>query len=146
MCEECYSNNNRITPLLRPVECLKNHTQYICGTCGRCICIEKDNKRGLRRFNFPFKSLDIAKLYLRTADYTMKKACGIYRIKNKNNNRMSYKIFESIQDLKEFLKRNNGKTCEEMVPIFSVDEYNEYPNTQIRKLTDDEIVKYMSER
>ena len=47
MCIECYSDNNRITPLLNPPDCLKNHTQYICGTCGRCICIENDPKRRL---------------------------------------------------------------------------------------------------
>ena len=29
MCEECYADNNRITPLLNPLDCLKNHTQYI---------------------------------------------------------------------------------------------------------------------
>ena len=92
MCIECYSDNNRITPLLNPLDCLKNHTQYICGTCGRCICIENDPKRGLQRWNFPFKSLDIAKLYLRTADYTMKKSCGIYEIKSEKG-RASYKIF-----------------------------------------------------
>ena len=47
MCEECYSDKSRVTPLLNPVECLKNHTQYICGSCGRCICIENDPKRRL---------------------------------------------------------------------------------------------------
>ena len=67
MCMECYVDENRITPLLNPLDCLENHTQYICGTCGRCICIEHDPKRGLQRWNFPFKSLEIAKLYLRTA-------------------------------------------------------------------------------
>ena len=82
MCEECYSDENRITPLLNPLDCLENHTQYICGTCGRCICIEHDPNRGLQRWNFPFKSLEIAKLYLRTADYTTKSACGIYEIEN----------------------------------------------------------------
>ena len=55
MCKECYVEENRITPLLNPLECLKNHTQYICGTCGRCICIERDANRGLQRWNFPFK-------------------------------------------------------------------------------------------
>ena len=59
MCEECYSDENRITPLLNPLDCLENHTQYICGTCGRCICIEHDPNRGLQRWNFPFKSLEI---------------------------------------------------------------------------------------
>lgn len=29
MCEECYSDENRITPLLNPLDCLENHTQYI---------------------------------------------------------------------------------------------------------------------
>ena len=78
MCRECYVDESRKTPLLNPLECLENHTQYICGTCGRCICIEKDSNRELQRWNFPFKTLEIAKLYLRTADYTNKKSCGIY--------------------------------------------------------------------
>lgn len=145
MCRECYVNENRITPLLNPLDCLKNHTQYICGTCGRCNCIEHDPKRGLQRWNFPFKSLDIAKLYLRTADYTMKKSCGIYEIKSENN-RISYKIFADKDDLQLYLKKNKGKTCKSMTPVFSIEEYREYPNTQIRKLTPDEIDKYMSER
>lgn len=110
MCLECYTDQNRATPLLKPIDCLKNHTQYICGTCGRCICIECDPNRGLQRWNFPFKSLETAKLYLRTADYTMK------------------------------------KTCERMNPTFMYGEYKEYKNTQVRKLADDEITKYMAER
>ena len=28
MCEECYSDENRITPLLNPLDYLENHTQY----------------------------------------------------------------------------------------------------------------------
>ena len=36
----------------------------------------------LQRWNFPFKSLEIAKYYLRTADYTTKGSCGIYEIEN----------------------------------------------------------------
>ena len=98
MCIECYIDENRITPLLNPIECLQNHTQYICGTCGRCICIEHDPKRGLQRWNFPFKSLEIAKMYLRTADYSMKKSCGIYEIESENG-RLSYKIFANNEDL-----------------------------------------------
>ncbi len=145
MCEECYSEQSRITPLLNPLDCLQNHTQYICGTCGRCICIERDEKRGLQRWNFPFKSLENAKLYLRTADHTMKKSCGIYEITS-DKGRVSYKIFASAQDLQIFLKKNRGKTCENMTPIFSAGEYKEFPNTQVRKLTPEEIEKYMSER
>lgn len=145
MCKECYVNQSRMTPLLNPIDCLENHTQYICGTCGRCICIEHDKKRGLQRWNFPFKSLEIAKLYLRTADYTTKKPCGIYEIKSENG-RLSYKIFEDEESLKIYLKRNKGKTCETMKPVFIVEEYQEYENTQVRKLTSEEVKKYMSER
>lgn len=145
MCKECYTDKNRITPLLNPLDCLENHTQYICGTCGRCICIEHDPNRGLQRWNFPFKSLEIAKLYLRTADYSVKSPCGIYEIKSENG-RYSYKIFASKEDLRLYLKKNKRKTCKSMTSVFSVEEYREYPNTQIRKLTSDEIQKYMSER
>lgn len=145
MCVECYTEQKRVTPLINPIDCLKSHTQYICGTCGRCICIECDTERGLRRWNFPFKSLDIAKLYLRTADYTMKISCGIYEIMNENG-RTAYKIFAGDQDLKLFLKKNKNKMCKSMKPVFMVGEYIEYTETQIRKLTSDEIQKYMSEQ
>ena len=145
MCKECYVDQSRVTPLLNPLECLKNHTQYICGTCGRCICIEYNPNRGLQRWNFPFKSLEIAKLYLRTADYTEKKACGIYELKSENG-RISYKIFASNEDLKLYLKKNKGKTCEKMASVFSVEEYQEFPNTQVRKLTAEEVETYMKER
>lgn len=145
MCKECYVNQNRVTPLLNPLECLENHTQYICGTCGRCICIEYDPNRGLQRWNFPFKSLEIAKLYLRTADYTEKKPCGIYELKSENG-RISYKIFASNEDLKIYLKKNKEKTCEKMASVFSVEKYQEFPNTQVRKLTAEEVETYMKER
>ena len=145
MCKECYADKKRITPLLNPLDCLENHTQYICGTCGRCICIEHEQNRGLQRWNFPFKSLEIAKLYLRTADYTMKKSCGIYELRSKNG-RLSYKIFADCEDLRVYLRKNKDKTCELMSPVFRVEEYEEHPNTQIRKLTSDEIQKYMAER
>ena len=48
-CLECYLKDNKATPLLNKEACLLNHKQYICGTCGRCICIEKDPIRGLYR-------------------------------------------------------------------------------------------------
>lgn len=145
MCKECYVDQNRITPLLNPLDCLTNHTQYICGTCGRCICIEHDSSRGLQRWNFPFKSLEITKLDLRTADYTEKKPCGIYELKSENG-RFSYKIFVSNKDLKLYLKKNKGKTCEKMASVFSVEEYQEFPNAQVRKLTAEEVETYMAER
>lgn len=145
MCEECYGENRRITPILKPLECLQNHMQYICGTCGRCICIEHDPKRGVQRWNFPFKSLEVAILYLRTADYTMKKSCGIYEIKN-DKGRVSYKIFAGSEELEVYLKKNKDKLCENMTPVFYANEYREYPNTEVRKLSSYEIARYMSER
>lgn len=75
----------------------------------------------------------------------MKKSCGIYEIKNEKG-RVSYKIFADYEDLEVYLKKNKGKTCEKMAPVFSVKEYIEYPNTQVRKLDSNEIEKYMSER
>lgn len=145
MCQECYSRESRRTPLLNPLDCLQHHRQYICGTCGRCICIEKDPKRGLQRWYFPFKTLEIAKLYLRTADYTMKQPCGIYEIEN-SKGRRSYKIFATKEDLQLFLKKNKDKICPLFAPVFIVPEYKESPNTEVRKLTADEISHYMSER
>ena len=111
--------------MLNPLDCLENHTQYICGTCGRYICIEHDPHRGLQRWNFLFKSLEIAKLYLRTADYSMKKACGIYEIVN-NKGKVSYKIFVDHNDLQEYLKKNKNKTCKDMKPVYIINEYKEY--------------------
>lgn len=145
MCKECYSDHSRITPLLKPKECLENHTQYICGTCGRCICIEKDDIRGLQRWNFPFKTLDIAKLYLRSADYTMKTNCGIYEIQSQKG-RISYKIFANANDLHKYLAKNKDKSCHTMKPIFQNDIYQEFPYTQVRRLTPTEIETYIKEQ
>ena len=75
----------------------------------------------------------------------MKKPCGIYELKSENG-RLSYKIFANIEDLQLYLKKNKGKICKDMKPVFIIEEYREYVNTQIRKLTSDEIQKYMSER
>lgn len=145
ICPECYSEKNRITPLLKAEDCLKNHMQYICGTCGRCICIESDKVRGLQRWNFPFKTFEIAMLYLRTADFTMKKSCGIYEIASKGG-RKSYKIFADISELHAFLKKNKNKSCEKISPMFEAAEYRECSNTEVRKLTAEEIKKYLLER
>ena len=75
----------------------------------------------------------------------MKKPCGIYELQSENG-RLAYKIFADNEDLQSYLKKNKGKICTDMNPIFIVEEYREYANTQIRKLASDEIQKYMSER
>ncbi|WP_010234616.1 hypothetical protein [Clostridium arbusti] len=145
ICKECYSKNSRITPLLNPEQCLENHTQYICSTCGRCICIEKDNKRNVYRWNFPFKTLEIAKLYLRIAEVVCKDVCGIYEIVGKNN-RISYKIFHTEEDLKNYLSRNKDKFCKNEKPVYISKKYIESPNVQIRKLNKEEIKIYLREQ
>lgn len=145
ICKECYTDRSRITPLLNPLDCLERHTQYICGTCGRCICMERDLKKGLQRWNFPFKSAEIARLYLRAADYTMKRPCGIYEI-NDGKGRRSYKIFAGKENLELYLKTNKGKTCNAMSPLFCMEEYKEIAGTQVRRLSADEIRQYLAER
>ncbi|GGG03089.1 hypothetical protein GCM10010913_26040 [Paenibacillus aceti] len=145
VCKECYSDNPRITPILEPENCLKNHTQYICSTCGRCICIDRDDKRGLYRWNFPFKSLEIANLYLRTSEASCKDTCGIYEIIGKNN-RVSYKIFHTEEDLENYLLKNKDKSCRDKKPAYISEQYIESPNAQIRKLNPDEIEIYLKEQ
>lgn len=145
MCKECYVDTSRATPLLHPEECLKHHTQYICGTCGRVICIEKDEKRGLQRWNFPFQSFEKAMLYLRTADVTLQTNCGIYELENEKGRKM-YKIFGKKQDLLQYLKQHKNKRCVQEKPLFRSDTYEAYPNTEIRKLSETEIQTYQEER
>jgi hypothetical protein len=45
-----------------------------------------------------------------------------------------------------YLKKNKNKICEKMNPIFKVEEYIEYPNTKVKRLSKVEIEKYMEER
>ena len=71
-------------------------------------------------------------MYLRTVDYSMKKSCGIYEIESENG-RHSYKIFASNEDLQLYLKKNKGKVCRYMKPIFTVEEYKEYANWLLMK-------------
>ncbi|HBR03950.1 MAG TPA: hypothetical protein DD738_15225 [Ruminiclostridium sp.] len=144
-CIECYSEKNRITPLLEPRNCLENHRQYICGTCGRCICIDKDEKRNVQRWNFPFKSLEIAKLYLRTVDFSMKKPCGIYEITN-SKGRKSYKIFADVEDLKTYLDKNKDKCCDLMQPVYMKEKYQDFSHTKVKFLDKEEIEQYISEQ
>ena len=142
MCPECYCIRNRVTPLFNRMHCLRRHTQYICGNCGRCICANY-NKNGLQRWNFPFRSLSVAQLYLRVADHRFKKSCGIYKIIDEK--RCFYKIFTNNEDLYLYLKKT-GKKCLEMNPIFIIERYKEYPNTKIRRLSLDEACIYCFEK
>ena len=145
ICEECYSERRRITPLIEPRHCLEKHLQYICGSCGRCICIDRDEKRGLQRWNFPFRSLEIAGLYLRTADVSRKKSCGIYEITSPGG-RSSFKIFCDSEELREYLRKNKGKHCKSMEALLTMSPYREFPDSQIRRLSSEEVERYLKEQ
>ena len=140
-CIECYSEKDHITPLLNPKNCLGKHLQYVCGTCGRCLCINKDEKHR-QRWNFPFKSLDIAKLYLRAADFTNKKPCGIYEILN-SQGRKSYKIFVTIEDLEIYLHKNKDKSCPMVQAVYIKECYQEFSNTKVKFLDIREVEQYL---
>ena len=53
---------------------------------------------------------------------------------------------EEVNSKNNALKKNKDKKCRQMSPVFTVGEYKEYPHTEVRKLTADEIKGYMSER
>lgn len=44
------------------------------------------------------------------------------------------------------MKKNKDKSCNGMAPVFRQKEYQEFPGTQVRRMTEEEIEKYMDER
>jgi len=143
-CPECYANDKRITPLLNPEDCLLHHRQYICGTCGRCICADVDDK-GKFRALFPFKTLEIAKLYLRAAEVIHQCACSIYEIAD-SKGRKQYKIFPSVVELNDYLQKNKQKYCNLQKPLFITPLYKACLPEQLRKLSVEETTIYIKER
>ena len=142
-CKECYADNNRATPLLNPEDCLHHHRQYVCNSCGRCICADVDAK-GRFRAKFPFKSLNIAILYLRAAEVVWQKPCEIYEIEN-DKGRKEYKIFPSELELNHYLHNNKHKRCTSSQPLFVSPKYTASTSQQLRMLTKGEIEKYLKE-
>lgn len=143
-CPECYANSSRLTPLLNPQNCLLHHRQYICNTCGRCICADVDDK-GKFRALFPFKTLEIAKLYLRVAEVIQNKSCGIYEIED-HKGRKQYKIFPSEEELNNYLQKNKQKRCSKSKPLWATPQYIPCRPEQLRKLTPEEVALYMEEK
>ena len=143
-CKECYADNNRATPLLNPEDCLRHHRQYVCSSCGRCICADVDAKERFRA-KFPFKSLDVAILYLRAAEVVWQKSCQIYEIMN-DKRRKEYKIFSSELELNDYLHNNKHKRCTSAQPLFVSPRYTACTSQQLRMLTKGEIEKYLKER
>lgn len=144
-CTECYSDDDRATPLLGAKECLEGHMQYVCGSCDRCICIAKDENRHLQRWNFPFKTQEIAKLYLRAADVSAGRNCGIYEITDEKRKK-SYKIFAQQKDLLAYLAKNKGRQCLNMAPLYKRNEWVAFTQQQIRRLGAAEVEKYLLEQ
>ena len=143
ICLECYAVDKRITPLLNSEDCLLHHRQYICGTCGRCICADVDDKGRFRALS-PFKTLEIAKLYLRAAEIIHQCACSIYEIAD-NKGRKQYKIFPSVVELNDYLQQNKQKHCN-LQPLFTTPKYKDYASGQLRKLSAEEVAIYMKEK
>ena len=94
---------------------------------------------------FPFKSLEIAILYLRSAEVITETACGIYEIESVNG-RKSYKICSSTSELKKYLNKNKTKRCVQEKPLFETKEYKKSSEIQLRFLTVDEVEQYLREK
>lgn len=125
-CKECYSENPRITPLNGARECLENHKQYICSKCGRIVCIDLGGERKARCF-FPFKTKEIALLYLKCAEIITNSRCGIY-------------------ELNKFLEKHKDIKCENKTPVYINEKFAKISPEQVRYLTKDEVEKYLLER
>ncbi len=144
VCPECYSDDARVTPILDPESCLMTHTQYVCSTCGRCICAEADSQNKYR-IKYPFKSLPIAKLYLRAAEAIYEGPCEIYDIEY-SNGRTLYKIFHTREDMLSYLKKNTMQSCPSGEALFRTPAYKPHDKSQVRRLSTDEIAVYLEEK
>ena len=143
-CPECYSSDPRVTPILDAESCLMSHEQYVCSTCGRCICAEKDSQNKYR-IKYPFSSLEIAKLYLRAAEAIYGGPCEIYEVEY-SNGRILYKIFHTSEDMEAYLKKNPMQSCPSDKPLYVTPTYKPAERNQIRKLTADQVAKYMQDK
>ena len=101
-------------------------------------------QRGRFRAKFPFKSLDVAILYLRAAEVVWQKPCEIYEIEN-DKGRKEYKIFPSELELNDYLHNNKHKRCTSAQPLFVSPRYTACTSLQLRMLTKGEIEKYLKE-
>jgi hypothetical protein len=143
-CPECYSDEPRVTPILDPESCLTNHLQYVCSTCGRCVCVDIDTQNKYR-INFPFKSVEIAKLYLRSAEVIYSGPCEIYEIEMANGTRL-VKIFKDKEEMEADMKRNPMQSCPNPVPVFKTKAYKPHKADQVKNLSSEEVKQYLKEK
>lgn len=74
-----------------------------------------------------------------------KAAVRIYEMKN-SKGRVSYKIFACSEDFQDYLRKNRDKKATQAEPLFTAGRFVEYPDTEVRRLTSDEVENYLSER
>ena len=143
-CRECYSDNPGITPLKGAEDCLRNHLQYICSTCGRVICIGPKGVKKARCL-MPFGSLEQAKLYLKAAEIMNDGICGIYEIIYKRGEKR-YRVFKNADELKKQLKSNKNIKCDNFEPVYISKKHIPVKDNQVRRLTEEEVQRYLAER
>ena len=143
-CPECYSTNPRITPMLNPEECLRNHIQYRCSICGRLICIGVKGAKKARCL-MPFDSIDKAVLYLKAAEIMMGKECAIYEYTDKFDKKR-YRTFAYEKDWDKFVKSKKNIKPTENNPVYKSKEYNPISESQIIFLKESEVEKYLKEK
>lgn len=132
-CQECYSAYTRITPLYKPEECLRDHEQYICATCGRVICMDQQTSAIARCFRL-FSSFEIAMLYLRAAELLAQGTCAIYPVKSVTSDKIGYKIFPTTSPPPGAER-----------PLFVSARFVPCKEGHIRRLTPAEIARYLKE-
>ena len=137
MCEECYSNNNRIAPLLNPLDCLENHTQYMCGTYGRCICIEHAQNRGLRvylRKNTKIHGGIIEGAYYAWCQQCFSDADKIF-VLSVPGYKYRYRIIRRFIRRKLVLEQGKKETLKSLLQLLKLaDKYQQVNLVEIKKL------------
>ncbi|PVD18083.1 hypothetical protein V512_014520 [Mesotoga sp. Brook.08.105.5.1] len=142
-CPECYSSDSRATPLKNPEDCLLNHVQYVCSTCGRAICMD-DDERERHGPRASFSSFNDAMLYLRAAEALFNGPCGIYELTD--GTKVFYKIFADKDGLMNYLIENPEKRCPLGEALHETEEFRPASKGQIQRLDEEKVEQYLKEK
>ncbi len=93
----------------------------------------------------PFKSAEIALLYLKCAEILTGKPCGIYELVYKRGD-LRYRIFESGEALQTFLKKHPDVKHDRDEPIYRSKKHVPVQENQVHYLSKKEINTYLQER
>ncbi len=130
ICPECYSEYPRITPFFALENCLKNHKQYKCRTCGRLVCIDKNTEISyFSKFNFK----EAARYLLRGGEAFFKEECAVFEKRGNNN---SY-----FQILPVY-----GNLSSKKPACFLPTTYRQAVKKQTGLLSEEEVKKYILEQ